>query len=259
MFCHLPQYAHADKVDLHPNEAKPIQIFFVLVPTFKDENGKFKRPKLMKNSPSTFHQPSQNPSPIASTPSSPMIPRSTDLTKKLFTPPLSSESEGSSPESERSQPRISVSNKKRAQALDEKKPRVEALNKKNGNIQETKPIVAWNKVATPSVVEPRIPTSQPVDGPVLWGEGRTWTTSNANAFPTSNMRPQQGRTVSNGVEDFPSLQPTSKAQGGNLSTSSSKSKTNTVKDLERKMVTLRMTNAPADVLKPEPVLSPVEA
>ncbi|KAG2183777.1 hypothetical protein INT43_006788 [Umbelopsis isabellina] len=259
VFCHLPQYAHADKVDVHPNETKPIQMFFVLVPTFKDENGKFIRPKLIKNSPSTYRQPSNSPSPVASTPSSPMISRSTDLTRKLFTPPLSSESEGSGPESERSQSRISVSNKNRPQTSDEKKPKLEALNKTNENMQEMKPTVAWNKVAILSAVVPLIPNSQPLDGPVLWGEGRTWTTSSSNAFPTANSRPQQGRTASIGVEDFPCLQPASKSKDTTASISSSKSKKNTVNDLERKMVTLRMTKAPADVLAPGPVLSPVEA
>lgn len=246
VFCHLPRYAYLDIVDLHPSEVKPMQTFFVLIPTFKDSQGKYMPPKLMLDD-----QTMQNTviADVDVAPSSPHSSSSIDADQlKIASPPPTPDT---SPVPAVSQPATNLT----------KTSKLHVLRSGNGVIQTKEvptPVAHTTKVLSQKslALKPPVTSSRSKSQPTMT-QSSTW--------PQPATQPRQPWSelskpaeLDIGVDAFPPLGKSSKPSP-NETVASSGRKEDDVSKMNRQFKVMRLTQLPADTLIPESDLSPVEA
>jgi hypothetical protein len=244
VFCHLPRYAYLNIVDLHPSEDKPMQTFFVLIPAFKDKQGKYMPPKLMVDDTTWRNTNSSDVDPAASSPHSLSSIDADQL--KVASPSFETSSI----------PAVSPPAK-----TDSEISHFQILRPSNGLTQVKEahtPVNQAEKVPSQIPLSKKIPvlTSRPNSQP-LSIQGSAWPqTAIQNRQPWSEV----SRTVDIDMREaaFPPFGKSSKSSP-NKTVASSGRKQDDVSKMNRQFRTLRLTQLPADTLTPESDLSPVEA
>ncbi|KAI9289185.1 hypothetical protein BC943DRAFT_316166 [Umbelopsis sp. AD052] len=245
-FCHLPRYAYLNIIDLPSSESRPIQAFFVLIPAFKDNQGKYMPPKLMVEDQTIE---STNVSDASS--SSPRSFSLIDADKlEVASPSIDTSSIPKSP------PATNPS----------KIPQFHVLTSSNG---ATKPKETIAKEAPTVVKQAKMVLSQTPpkpDVPVLTSNSKSKVlTIQSSTWPQTAVQTRQPWSeisepadLSIGEDSFPPLDKSSKASPTKTVASSGR-KQDDVSQMNRQFRVMRLTQLPADTLTPESDLSPVEA
>lgn len=246
VFCHLPRYAYLDNVDLHPNEAKPMQTFFVLIPAFKDTQGKYMPPKLMLDDQT---MQSTVMADVGLALSSPNSPSSIDAEQlKIASPSLTPDTSSVSSMSQ------SITNLTKVSKLHE----VRSSNVVT-EIKEVTPLATHTKKALsqkPLASKPPVPSPRSKSQPTI-ADNSTWPqTTTQHREPWSELSKSADLNI--GVDAFPPLGKSSKPST-NKTVASSGHKEDDVSKMNRQFKVMRLTQLPADTSLPESDLSPVEA
>ncbi|CAO3693139.1 unnamed protein product [Umbelopsis ramanniana] len=246
VFCHLPRYAYLDIVDLHPSEVKPMQTFFVLIPTFKDSQGKYMLPKLMLDDQTTQNTVVAG---VDLAPSSPHSSSSIDTDQLKIASP--SPTPDTSPVPAVSQPATNLTKTSKLHVL-----------RSSDVVTQTKevptPVVHTRKVLSQKSLasKPPLPSSRSKFQPTIT-QSSTWPQpANQPRQPWSEL--SEPAELDIGVDAFPPLGKSSKPSP-NKTVASSGRKEDDVSKMNRQFKVMRLTQLPADTLIPESDLSPVEA
>jgi hypothetical protein len=248
VFCHLPRYAYLDIVDLHPSEVKPMQTFFVLVPAFKDSQGKYMPPKLMLDDQTT------NNTVVAGddlAPSSPHSSSSVDDDQLKMASPSPSPTPDTSPVPAVLQPATNLT----------KTSKLHVLTPSNGVIQAKEvpaPVTHTRKVLFQKSLasKPPVSSSRSKSQPTITQNSSWPQVATQPRQPWSELSKPADLDI--GVDAFPPLGKSSKPSP-NKTVASSGRKEDDVSKMNRQFKVMRLTQLPADTLLPESDLSPVEA
>lgn len=130
--------------------------------------------------------------------------------------------------------------------------------------EEQKSANPWSKAAAPSPSPSPSAIRQPLptNSKVVVVKSQSWGSPNAvvsNDWATSNDNGSMQQIQNDSKEEFPSLSPPPKKRAPTAIVASSSPSGSNVAQIERKIRVMRLTNAPADIMSPQPNLSPVEA
>jgi hypothetical protein len=127
------------------------------------------------------------------------------------------------------------------------------------SIPEEPKLSAWNKVSSPthSVLKT---SPHPSNGKVVVMQTQSWGAAYESATASlPSATSEQGRAKIEAKDEFPSLASSPKKSLAKGTVASSSPKQDNVAQIDRKIRVMRLTKAPADILSPQPNLSPVEA